>query len=204
MRRIKMSEEQLKKIMDTYIGLINSIENDDVRNGLNSLLEVLGERLMTSPASNKLEYHNCFVGGLVEHSLRVFKNLKILTKSFAPEISNDSIILVSLMHDLGKVGTVDAEYFLPQTSDWHREKGMDYVHNTEIDYMGSAMRSIRLLGEFNVPTTEQEFKAILIHDGQYIPENRPYAHKEGMLALLLHQADVLACRTEQTKWRNIQ
>ena len=109
------------------------------------------------------------------------------------------------MHDLGKVGTVNEDYFIGQTSQWHKDNlGIMWKHNTEMEYLGTAQRSLRLLYEFGVPLTDLEYKAILIHDGQYIPENKPYAHKEGMLGLLLHQADMLACTMEHNKCKKMQ
>lgn len=205
MIQLKLTTKEHAKNVDEFLGLISSITDVKLKAGLMKILETMGERLFEAPASNKLEYHNCFSGGLVDHSLRVYRNLRLLRDSFAPEISDDSIILVSLFHDLGKVGSVDEPYFIPQTSAWHKEKlGMYYEHNTKIGYLGTAQRSLRLFDQFNVPTTEDEYKAVLIHDGQYIPENKPYAHKEGMLGLLLHQADMLACKMEHDKWESAQ
>lgn len=205
MRAIKMSVNKLQAVMDSFLALVKSIENEDVRNGLDKLMDEMGERFFSAPASAKLDYHNCFPGGLVEHSLRVYSNLEILRKNFSPDIPEDSVKLVALFHDVGKLGTRTDEYFLPQDNEWRRNTlGEMYTHNTEMEYFGSAMRSIRLLVEFGVPTTEAEFQAILIHDGQYTQENKPYAHKENILSLLIHQADMLATKTEKDKWKKAQ
>jgi hypothetical protein len=201
-----MSTKKLQAVMDTYLGLIASIKNDEVRTGLNKLMEEMGERLFEAPASHNLAYHNCFVGGLAEHSLRVYGNLMKLRDAYnVSDISDDSIILVALFHDLGKVGSMDTDYYITQDSEWHRENRGDYYkHNPALEFLGGAQRSLRVLGQFGVPTTEAEYKAILIHDGQYIPENSPYKHKEGKLGLLLHQADMVACTVEKEKWESIQ
>jgi hypothetical protein len=71
-------------------------------------------------------------------------------------------------------------------------------------FFNVAQRSLRLLTQFNVPLTDEESQSILVHDGQYLAENKPYAHKECWLALLLHQADVIACRVEKNKWESVQ
>lgn len=205
MRQIKMSEEKIKAVMDTFLGLIDSIKDEDVKYGLQGLMDHMGERIFEAPASHNLAYHNCFVGGLAEHSLRVYGNLRKLRDAFAPDISDDSIILVALFHDLGKVGSMDKPYYIEETNDWQKEnRGNYYRHNPDLEFLGGAQRSLRVLGQFGVPTTEEEYKAILIHDGQYIPENAPYKHKEGKLGLLLHQADMIACTVEKEKWESIQ
>jgi hypothetical protein len=205
MIQIRLKETTLRAVIETYLSLINSVQNDENRERLNVLLEELGERIFEAPASAKLSYHNCFVGGLAEHSLRVYSNLRKLRDAFAPDITDDSIIIVSLFHDLGKIGSVDQPYFLPQESDWFREKnGEYYIRNKNLDYMGTAHRSLRLLTQYGIQLTDDEYKAIMIHDGQYIPDNKSYAHKEGMLGLLLHQADIIACKEEYDKWESKQ
>jgi len=207
MRAIKFSSEKLQFVIDAYLGLISKIENDDVRHAINRLMHKLGDRLFEAPASANLSYHNCCVGGLAEHSLRVYKNLRTLVKEFGEDegISHDSIVLVALFHDLGKVGSIDDPYFIDQDNDWYRDnRGEPYKINPKLEFLGGAQRSLRILGQFDVPTTEAEYKAILVHDGQYIPENKPYGHKEGKLGLLLHQADMIACTVEKEKWEKIQ
>lgn len=205
MKQIKFSEEKLKVLIDTYVKVVDEIENDEVKKGFHRLMDAIGERLFECPASPKLHYHNCCVGGLVEHSLRVLTNLRKLSKEFAPNLSDDSMTLVALAHDLGKLGTPEEPYYIPQDNDWRKDNlGEMYTYNDNLDYLGVAHRSLRLLQNFGIPTTEEEHKAILIHDGQYVEENRPYRQKEGWLALLLHQADMIACTFEAEKWKAIQ
>ena len=68
MKAIKLSEKKLEAVIDSYLGLIGSIENGKVKSPLLILVDTLAEKIFSAPASNKLEYHNCFVGGLAEHS----------------------------------------------------------------------------------------------------------------------------------------
>lgn len=207
MRAIKFSEDKLEFIVTTFMSLINEIESPEIRVPLLKLMDDMGERIFEAPASHNLSYHNCCVGGLAEHSLRVYNNLKTLVREFGKGegITHDSIVLVALFHDLGKVGSKDEPYYIPEDNDWQRdERGAHYKHNPKLEFLGGAQRSIRVLTEYGVPLTEAEYKAILVHDGQYIPENKPYAHKEGMLGMFLHQADFIACKTEQYKWERLQ
>ncbi len=57
---------------------------------------------LTAPASTK--FHLCIEGGLLEHSVNVAGNLLKIKNVLAPEISDESCVIVGLLHDLGKAG----------------------------------------------------------------------------------------------------
>ena len=54
---------------------------------------------LTAPASTK--FHLCKEGGLLEHSVNVAENLLKIKNTLAPEISDESCVIVGLLHDLG-------------------------------------------------------------------------------------------------------
>jgi hypothetical protein len=54
--------------------------------------------------------------------------------------------------------------------------------------MGLGVRSLMLVSKF-ISLSEDEAQAIAYHDGQYIEENKPIAHREEPLTLLLSYAD---------------
>jgi hypothetical protein len=197
-KQLTLSEVQLKKVIDRYASMIRGAIGKDLAD---HMFRKIGERLAAAPASAKVHYHNCFPGGLIEHSLRVYNNLNYLSKKFLPGVSENSLAIVALFHDLGKVGDLEQDYFLPQDNEWRNQNlGEYYIHNPNLLFMDTAQRSIWLLNTFGVPLTQEEYQAILIHDGQYIEANKRYSHKECMLALLLHQADMIACKQEQARW----
>src|SRR4051812_7305779 len=108
----------------------------DRSEALVGMVDALGERLALCPASGRLSYHLACPGGLVDHSLRVLKNAFALAKTFNYDVSKPSLIIGSLFHDIGKVGDVNDDYYVPQASDWHREKlGEMYKHNENIPYL---------------------------------------------------------------------
>ena len=47
----------------------------------------LADRLSVCPASSRVNYHNCFAGGLVEHSLRVLSIAATLSTSLKIDVS---------------------------------------------------------------------------------------------------------------------
>jgi hypothetical protein len=196
-----LSEEELQKNWEKLLALLDKLE-EDRRDAAKAMIEHLGVRLMTCPASGRIDYHNCFVGGLVDHSLRVVQNALILRKAFewTSKIKVPSLIVGCLFHDLGKVGDLEKDYYVPQTSDWHRDKlGELFVTNKELDYMTVPDRSLFLCQHFRFPLNRDEMLAIKLHDGQYTEDNRSYRMKEPLLSDVVHMADLISTKQEKEK-----
>jgi len=140
------------------------------------------------PASSRKEYFSYFPGGLVYHSLNVFKWITKFSALFATEAKSETLARVSFLHCLGKVGTMTEDYYLPQSSEWHRNKGMLYEINPNLQYMKIPQRSLFLAQEADIKLTQDEYLAILLSDGQYDDSNKSYKYKEPKLALVLQNA----------------
>lgn len=117
--------------------------------------------LFTCPASTMVNLHNAFEGGLVDHALRVagyaVKISETLPENIRP--TKESVIRVSLLHGLGKVGL-----YTPCTSDWHRKNlGKMYEFNENIISMTIGERSIYYIMSNNNGDmiTNVEYQAIL-------------------------------------------
>jgi hypothetical protein len=194
-----ISEEQIVTNWEKFSGLLLQTGDHRVKE-IEAMLDHFGDRIMTAPASSRLEYHSCFVGGLVDHSLRVLKNCSRLIK-VAPDtfggIPEESVVFAGLLHDLGKVGDLTNERYLPQTNDYYRGKGNLYEMNHEMPYSTVAHASVFILQHFGIRTTWDEWTAILLNDGPVLVENKPYCMKEPALALLVHQSDRLAAEQEK-------
>lgn len=147
----------------TLTGLVNRLENAETKESLNELCEKLHDRFAVCPASSKLEYIGSFPGGLAWHSLNVLKIMKDLRKSFDLEnsVPTDSLIVLGLFHDIGKLGNEEEDYFYPQTSEWHRKTlGQVYEINKELVGMPVAIRSLWWLNNFGVQLSENEIGAL--------------------------------------------
>jgi hypothetical protein len=163
-----------------------------------AMVDALGERLALCPASAKRDFHNAFPGGLVEHSLRVLGNAMKLTSAFDWTIPRDSLIIGTLFHDLGKVGDVDNDYYLPQTDSWRIEKlGEEYTHNQKMQYMTVPDRSIFLCQHFGLKLNQDELLAIKLNDGFVVQENKAFCLKEPLLAHVVMTADYIATMQEK-------
>lgn len=163
-----------------------------------AMIDHLGERLALCPASSRKEYHSAYPGGLVEHSLRVLSNALKLSKTFGWDLPKESLIIACLFHDLGKVGDDENDLYLPQDSDWHRDKlGEMYKHNRDIQYMTVPDRGLWLCQHFGLKLSQEEFLSIKLNDGQYADENAPYKMKEPTLADVVHIADYISTKQEK-------
>lgn len=146
---------------------------------------------LTSPASTK--YHLCEEGGLLEHSVNVAESMLKIRKVLAPEISEESCVIVSLLHDLGKVGMPgNPQYLINEPTEKQQKYGYKpdapYRFNKDLTYLSVPIRSLYLASK-HIELTEQEVQAIVYHDGQYVDDNRSVATHEEPLALLLQYAD---------------
>lgn len=133
---------------------------------------------LSAPASTK--YHLSVEKGLLKHSIGVTKTLLKLRELLAPEISEESCVIVGLFHDVGKIGMPWSPRYL-KTKD-------GYAYNTNQVEMSIANRSLYLVTKY-ISLSDEEAQAILYHDGQYIQENKFIAHRECPLTLLLTFAD---------------
>lgn len=84
---------------DRVVELLNSVERD----GISDLLKWLEESdFFTAPASRA--YHGAYIGGLCEHSLNVYDEAKRLLSAYPEvEVSDETVIISALLHDLCKV-----------------------------------------------------------------------------------------------------
>lgn len=142
----------------------------------------------SAPASAK--YHSAYEGGLVEHSLNVYDALKKLLTIY-PEIkvSEESIVIVSLFHDICKVNRYKKEtrYRKDEAGKW--EPYEVYTYNEMLHYGGHGSKSVFILQNF-IKLTPEEAVAINCHMGSWEdnPDIGP-AFEHCPLAWLLHVAD---------------
>jgi hypothetical protein len=116
----------------------------------------------------------------------------------------EELVFSAINHDLGKMGTNEEPFYLPNDSSWHVEKqGAYFKINTNMTHMRVADRSLYYLQQANIPVTENEFLAIKLHDGLYEEANKPYyityssdVELKCNLPYILHQADLMASRVE--------
>jgi len=147
---------------------------------------------LESPASTR--FHLAVKSGLLEHSVGVTETLLRLRGTLAPAVSEESCVIVGLLHDVGKVGMPGKPLYLPNPNEWERNTlGKSYRYNDDVVTMGLAVRSLYIVSKY-LPLSDAEAQAICYHDGQYVDENHVVAQEEEPLTVLLHFADYWTAR----------
>lgn len=154
---------------------------------------------LTSPASTRFHL-NC-ERGLLLHSVGVAYAALKIKNSLAADITDESIVVTALFHDLGKVGYPGKPYYLPNDNQWEIDRrGITYKINPEVVTMNLAVRSLYLISN-RVKLTDEEAQAIVAHDGIYPVNggvnNLDYHHKECRLQMIVHFADKWTAAVEE-------
>ena len=194
---MELTPEQIAENFEKYRSFMEKL--GDRSDAALSLVDGLGERLALCPASSRKDYHHAIPGGLVDHSLRVLGNAMRLVKAFGWDVPKDSLIIGCLLHDIGKIGDHEKDYYLPQDSDWHREKlGEMYKHNKALQYMSVPDRGVWLCQHCGLKLSQDEFLSIKLNDGQYAEENALYKMKEPLLVDIVHISDYISTKQEKS------
>ena len=168
------------------------------RDGIDNLMEYLAKHdFYTAPASTR--FHESYEGGLCEHSLKVYDQLKVLIncyKEIIPELNNiseETIAIVALFHDICKVDCYKSSLrnaFDEETKSWH--KVPYYVFEEKKKFGGHGSKSVWICMNY-MKLTFEEATAINCHMG---PNGTDYAcmdaYRDYPLAFLLHTADMAA------------
>lgn len=167
------------------------------REGIEDVINYLDKSdFYTAPASTK--FHCNYEGGLAEHSLNVYNNLKWLTdgKDFDP----NSIIICAILHDICKTYFYTTEMRNKKVNGaWVQEPF--YTVKDEMP-LGHGEKSCFIISEF-IKLTKEELYAIRWHMGLGEPkENYNYmseAFNKYPLAVYLHMADLMATYITEVK-----
>lgn len=140
------------------------------RPGIGELIEWLEQTdFYTAPASS--QFHGAFDGGLLVHSISVYKYLKNFTKSL--EVSEESIRIIGLLHDLCKVNFFTKQIRnvkVPGERRWEEEES--YAIDDTLP-MGHGEKSVYLAMKY-ISLTDEEALAIRWHMGGYDDAARAY------------------------------
>ena len=175
--------------MDSKLEFKRIIEENIHRNGINEFMEWLESTdFFTAPASTR--FHDCFEGGLAFHSLNVYSHLQRLCKWYNIDVTDESIAIVSLLHDICKVGCYKTEMRWRKDANDKWEQYATYKFEEDYAFGGHGSKSVYLIQNF-MRLTPDEATAINCHMGV---ENGKWevneAFRRNPLAFLLHTADM--------------
>ena len=176
------------------------IYNENIkREGADKLLDYIQNvsDFFVAPASGRR--HSAFEGGLCVHSLNVYNRFKKIImaeygENYQEVISDESIAIIALLHDLCKVNTYTVDY-RNQKVDGQWIQVPYFAYNNTLPY-GHGEKSVYIISGFMRPTRE-EAMAINWHMGAYDPRNQATsdlsdAFSRFPLAVLFHVADLEA------------
>lgn len=215
MRRIcsVLDNDIINQNKEVYLELLSGIEREGFfKEQLLSLLN--NSDFFTAPASTK--YHSAYPGGLCEHSLDVYKELKMLSNKFPQYFyTEDTIRIVSLLHDISKVNLYKKDI---RNKKVYHEAGSKTDNLGRFDWVSEEAYSVDNENKFIFGNHEQTSEFIV---RQYMPlfveESVALLHHHGgmgwdstrvditrifnkyPLALMLHTADMLATYLDQNE-----
>lgn len=176
---------------EKFIELLKSTN----RPGIEDLISFLEKTdFFTAPASTR--FHGSFEGGLVEHSLKVYEILDYKAKNnvLKLEIPDDTIKIVSLLHDICKLNLYKVDYRNAKNALGEWEKVPYYTIDDTIPY-GHGEKSVMMISEYIKLTPEEKY-SIRWHMGYTEPKELyntiGSAYKKYPLALMMHEADLEA------------
>jgi predicted HD phosphohydrolase len=126
--------------------------------------------------------------GLLMHSVGVTENALRIKDLVAPDITDESVIIAALFHDVGKLD-YPGKPSGPPGDDEPPRRGRHH-----------AVRSLQLVSRF-IPLSEEESQAIAAHNGVHPVNggvvNLEYFNKECRLQMILHFADLWTAAVEE-------
>lgn len=209
-----MNKETLNSLKETFINHINSIEREGFRKE-DLLRKLENSDFYTAPASTR--FHNCVEGGLLDHSLNVYYNLRSLVerKGLSDKIDENSIKIVGLLHDMAKINfykvyykneKVYSDYGTKKDEggrfDWVTKKSYTVIDDEERFLYGNHEQTSEYMIRTFVPLTYPESIAILHHHAgmgaDCAKDNLSAIYNRYPLAALLHVADMISTYIDES------
>ena len=173
------------------------------REGMGELIDYMEVNgFFDAPCST--QHHLSTEGGLAEHSLNVYATAIDLYQDLAYNLPEESIVICSLLHDIGKMGQFGKPNYVPNmlkgratkanpNPEPYQSTAKPYISNPELLYVDHEVRALAIISRF-IDLTEEEQQAILWHNGLYGPFKYEIQGKETPLYMILHWADMWASR----------
>lgn len=190
------SKEKFKEIFEKNI----------TRDGAKELLEFLEKTdFFVAPAST--QFHSAYEGGLCDHSINVYNRFLNSVKNeygkkYLDVVSNETIAICGLLHDICKVDTFKAD-FKNKKVDGNWVQVPYYTVEDSLPY-GHGEKSVYIISGF-MKLTREEAMIINWHMGGFDARVRGGAHGlseayyKYPLAVIFHTCDMLATYLDETK-----
>lgn len=190
------SKEKFKEIFEKNI----------TRDGAKELIEFLEKTdFFVAPAST--QFHSAYEGGLCDHSINVYNRFLNSVKNeygkkYLDVVSNETIAICGLLHDICKVDTFKAD-FKNKKVDGNWVQVPYYTVEDSLPY-GHGEKSVYIISGF-MKLTREEAMIINWHMGGFDARVRggayglSEAYYKYPLAVIFHTCDMLATYLDETK-----
>lgn len=176
---------------------IKDLLRDTKREGIEDLIAYMDQiGFYKAPASTR--FHGSYEGALAIHSYNVYLNARVIADSLTD--SNwvndhmDSIVICSILHDLGKCGQFGKPLYTENIlKNGNQSEAQPYKHNPDLMDLPHEITSVIEIQKF-IKLTEEEQRAIAWHNGLYGIFKYEIQGKEDELYMIIHWADMWASR----------
>ena len=176
---------------EEFLNILKKVKREGIEDIINFLEK---SDFFKAPASTR--FHGCYEGGLTEHSIKVYEILKHKVEhNIEPiNISEESIIIIGLLHDICKTNFYKVDYRNAKNALGVWEKVPYYTIEDTIPY-GHGEKSVMMITEYMKLTPEEKY-AIRWHMGYTEPKELyntiGASYTKYPIALLTHEADLEA------------
>ena len=174
---------------EKYLELLKTVKREGIENLINFLEST---DFFTAPASTR--FHGSFEGGLAEHSYKVYEILSQKVKDLNLDYSEETIIVIALLHDICKANFYKIDYRNAKNEQGQWEKVPYYTIEDTIPY-GHGEKSVMMITEYMKLTPEEKY-SIRWHMGFTEPKELystiGLAYTKYKIALLTFEADLEA------------
>lgn len=209
-------ENVIETNKETFCTLLRQIRRDGAK--IDDLIKKLeSSDFFYAPASTK--YHNSVKGGLCDHSLNVYYNLRSLVKNKHLEsfISEETILICGLLHDISKINVYEEsirnkkvyhelgkKYDNLGNFDWVSEKTYQMKDSKDRFIYGNHEETSEYMIRKYIPLKLEESVAILTHHGSLSYdsvsiESISQKYERYPLACLLHVADMISTYIDEDR-----
>jgi putative nucleotidyltransferase with HDIG domain len=181
---------------ETFISLASGI----TRNGIENLMHFLEYEsdFYTAPCSTR--YHLSVPGGLVIHSIHVYKLLEIKARQFKLNVDPETLLICGLFHDVCKTNFYDIEKKW-RKNDRNQWEQYDAYVIKDLFPAGHGSKSVSVLQKY-LHLTDEEILSVMWHMGAWTEGMTEYSMRQAYnaagdkypLVTALHLADLEATR----------
>lgn len=197
--------EETKKNYEKYRWYLKSYIK---RDGIDNLIKFLDTQTDMAVAPASARYHLCCEGGLVKHSINVMMRLhKLMKMEYGDDIpySNETLALVSLLHDISKINfyQLSTKNVKDKDGNWVQQPYYS-IREDKLIYGSHEQNSLMIVSHFLKLSFEEEL-AILYHHGGFnacddgARARVQRAFSASSLALFLSMADEMASCIDEDK-----